>query len=133
MGFSWDDEVYEIPEDIVNRANVTDGYINYSLFVLDFDETFDNELIGTKNPAGVYDVCPSVYQVPTLRMEDVKMAAKATHDRFHKDENEACIAEQFENQLKKYGIVFHVIGELNIPFIERRKEYLSDKLGYECI
>lgn len=134
LGFCVDDEEYEVPDVIVKAANVTDGYENYSIFVLDYDITFSNELIGSDAPSSEMGVTPSVYVIPTVRMEDVREATTYAHDIFHQEEeNVESIGEYFEDYLRSNGIFFEYIGELKIPFLTRQRSYLSEKVEMLCI
>lgn len=134
LGFCMDDEEYEVPDVIVKTANVTDGYENYSIFVLDYDNTYSNELIGSDDTLSEMGIMPSVYLVPTVRTEDVREAATYAHDMFYQEEeNSECIGEYFEDYLRNNGIFFEYIGELKIPFLNRQGSYLSEKVEMLCI
>lgn len=129
LEFSVDDMDYPVPEHIVKGARVTDGFEQYSLFILSCDETYDNETIGAEDAESVIGVPPSVYQVPTVRMDEIHMAAKYAHDMFHlNDDGDVYLAELFELYLKNECIPFHLIGNLNLPFTARTGEYLSKKV-----
>ena len=134
LEFCMDDEEYEVSDVIVKTANVTDGYENYSIFVLDYDNTYSNELIGSDDPSSEMGIMPNVYLVPTVRTEDVREAAIYAHDTFHQEEeNSECIGEYFEDYLRTNGIFFEYIGELKIPFLNRQGSYLSEKVEMLCI
>ena len=98
-----------------------------TLFVLDFDGIYDNE------EEGSYGVEPSVYLVPNSRMFEIRMAASQAGEDFFKDENEMCIGDLFEDELKARGIEFQQVGSLHIPFEERQEDYLADYIPREIV
>lgn len=93
-----------------------------TLFVLDFDGTYDNE------EEGGYGVTPSVYLIPLDKQIEVEKIAYAASKEFHDnvDESGECIGDLFEHRLKTKGIEFQLVGGLDIPFEERETDYLAD-------
>lgn len=93
-----------------------------TLFVLDFDGTYDNE-----DEEG-YGVEPLVYLIPFDRQKEVERIADAAHNEFHKnaDGSDMCIGDLFEEGLRAQGIEFQQVGSLHIPFEERQEYYLAD-------
>lgn len=97
----------------------------YSLFVLDFDRTYDFE-----DPDD-YGVRPSVYLIPEEKLMEVRKLADEAHRKFHDDEycNGNCIGDYFEEVLEENGTWWQCVGELNITFGERKQDYLSDHVN----
>lgn len=93
-----------------------------TLFVLDFDGTYDNE------EEGGYGVTPSVYLIPLDKQIEVERIAYAASKEFNEnvDESGECIGDLFERRLKSKGIEFQLVGGLDIPFEERETDYLAD-------
>lgn len=98
-----------------------------TLFVLDFDGTYDFE------EEGSYGVEPLVYLVPEDRMFEIELAAIKASKNFHNDENEMCIGDLFEEELEAKGIEFQQVGSLHIPFEERQENYLADYIPREIV
>lgn len=93
-----------------------------TLFVLDFDGTYDNM------EEEDYGVEPLVYLIPLDKQIEVERIADAAHDEFHANDNESdmCIGDLFEAELEAQGIEFQQVGSLHIPFEERQEDYLAD-------
>lgn len=100
-----------------------------TLFVLDFDGTYDNEY----NEG--YGVEPLVYLIPFDEREEVERIADAAHDEFHTndDGSDMCIGDLFEEGLRAQGIEFQQVGSLHIPFEERQDEYLTDHISIAVV
>ena len=98
-----------------------------TLFVLDFDGTYDFE------EEGSYGVEPLVYLVPEDRMFEVTVAARKAGEDFHDDESGMCIGDLFEDKLEAKGIEFQQVGSLHIPFEERQEDYLADYIPREIV
>lgn len=98
-----------------------------TLFVLDFDGTYDFE------EEGSYGVEPLVYLVPEDRMFEVTVAARKASEDFHDDESNMCIGDLFEDELEAKGIEFQQVGSLHIPFEERQEDYLADYIPREIV
>lgn len=93
-----------------------------TLFVLDFDGTYDNE-----DEEG-YGVEPLVYLIPLDKQIEVERIAYAASKEFNEnaDESDMCIGDLFEEELEAKGIKFHQVGSLHIPYYERETDYLAD-------
>ena len=100
-----------------------------TLFVLDFDGTYDNEY-----DEG-YGVEPLVYLIPLDKQIEVERIADAAHNEFHTndDESDMCIGDLFEEGLEAQGIEFQQVGSLHIPFKERQDEYLADHISIAVV
>ena len=97
--------------------------ITWTFFVLDFDDTFDNE-----EPDSL-DCAPLVFMVPEDRITTVKSLAYDAHDVFHEDmEGNICIGELFTNSLDENKIPYMVIGTIPLPFIKRSCNYLANDI-----
>lgn len=102
--------------------------MKWSLFVLDFDETYDNE------QEDDYGVKPMVYLVPTERLNDVHHYAEEAHDDFHADDTGSmCIGDYFEEWMDNNGVDYRIVGELELTFEERRGSYLSSEIELEVV
>ena len=94
--------------------------MKWTLFVLDFDGTYDNE---PKDEDGVQ---PVVYLIPTKKVKDAKRCAQKAHDDFFEDdEYEMCIGDYFEEWLMMTGIQYKLVGDIKLTFGERIGNYLS--------
>ena len=93
-----------------------------TLFILDFDGTYDNE------DENDYGVEPSVYLIPLDRQLDVERIAYAASKEFNEnaDGSDMCIGDLFEEELKSKGIEFQQVGSLHIPYYERETDYIAD-------
>lgn len=101
----------------------------YTLFVLDFDGTYDIE------PMESNGVEPLVYLIPLDRQLDVERCAReASHD-FNTNEDNCCwcIGDYFEHKLKENGITFKEIGSIDLTFGERQEDYLADYIPREVV
>ena len=98
-----------------------------TLFVLDFDGTYDFE------EEGSYGVEPLVYLVPEDKRFEVRMAAMNASKDFHDDESGMCIGDLFEDELEAKGIEFQQVGSLHITFEERQEDYLADYIPREIV
>ena len=94
--------------------------MTWTLFVLDFDETYDFE------EEGSYGVEPMVYLVPENRVFEIELAAIKATERFYEEENGMCIGDLFEELLEQNGVEFQLIGSLHIPFEERQCDYIRN-------
>lgn len=94
----------------------------WTLFVLDFDGTYDNE---DEDSTGVE---PSVYLIPLEKQLEVERYAWKAHNLFHEDEDECdyCIGDYFEELLTENDIEYQHIGNMEITFGERQVDYLAD-------
>lgn len=102
--------------------------MKWSLFVLDFDKTYDNE------PEDGYGVKPLVYLVPTERLRDVHHYAEEANKDFHADDTGSmCIGDYFEEWMDNNGVDYRIVGELELTFEERRGDYLSTEIGLEVV
>lgn len=92
-----------------------------TLFVLDFDGTYDNE-----DEEG-YGVEPLVYLIPLDRQLDVERIAYAASKYFSENtDSDMCIGDLFESELEAKGIEFQQVGSLHIPYYERETDYIAD-------
>ncbi len=105
--------------------------IKWTLFVLDFDDTFDNDLIGEFNEedSDEFGTRPVVYMVPEEKVEKVEEIAYEAHDAFHADEEgNICIGDYFEEFLEDNHILYKVVGDVNLTIFERCCDWLSDEI-----
>ena len=101
-----------------------------TLFVLDFDGTYDNE---DEDSTGVQ---PLVYLIPLDRQKDVEHYAREAHNDFHSEENKAldlCIGDYFEEWLGNNGVDYQLVGSLDLTFGERQVDYLADYIPREVV
>ena len=97
--------------------------ITWTFFVLDFDDTFDNE-----EPDSL-DCTPLVFMGPDNQIDMVEYFAYVTHDAFHEDmECDTSIGELFTNFLDENKIPYMVIGMIPLPFIKRSCNYLAEEI-----
>ena len=102
--------------------------MKWNLFILDFDDTYDNE------QEYDYGVKPLVYLVPTERLNDVRHYAKEAHRDFHSDDTcSMCIGDYFEEWMDNNGVDYRIVGELNLTFGERCGEYISTEIEMEVV
>lgn len=102
--------------------------MKWSLFVLDFDNTYDNE---SYDELGVQ---PLVYLVPKDRIKDVHYYAKQASNDFHSEDScDLCIGDYFEEWLDNNNVDFRRVGNLDMTFGERRCDYLDENIPMECV
>lgn len=101
----------------------------WTFFVLDFDGTYDNELIDSNGME------PLVYLIPLEKQKDVERCAKEAHNDFHTDKSECdyYIWDYFEDKLKFNKINFKLIGDIDLTFEERQVDYLADYIPREVV
>ena len=100
-----------------------------TLFILDFDGTYDNE------DEDSYGVEPLVYLIPLDRQLEVERIAYAASKDFNlnADGSDMCIGDLFEEELEIRGIEFQQVGSLHIPFEERQENYLAYYIPREIV
>ena len=96
--------------------------MKWTLFVLDFDGTYDNE---PENEDGVQ---PLVYLVPKERVNDATRCALRAHDDFIRDDTGMCIGDYFEKWLDDKQIDYRRVGDIDLTFGERFGDYLSKEI-----
>ena len=97
--------------------------ITWTFFVLDFDDTFDNE-----GPDSL-GCAPLVFMVPKNQINTVEYLAYDTRDAFHEDiECDTNIGELFTKFLDENKIPYMVIGMIPLPFIKRNCNYLANDI-----
>lgn len=97
--------------------------ITWTFFVLDFDDTFDNEEQDSLGCA------PLVFMVPEDQIDAVKYLAYDAHDAFHEDiDGSTCIGDYFTDFLDKNKIPYMLVGMIPLPFIKRSCNYLADDI-----
>ena len=95
--------------------------ITWTFFVLDFDDTFDNE-----EPDSL-DCTPLVFMVPEDQIDAVKYVGYDDKDAFHEDiDGSICIGDYFTEFLDENKIPYMEIGTITLRFIERHCNYLAD-------
>lgn len=102
----------------------------WTLFVLDFDGTYNNE---EPDSDGVQ---PSVYLIPLDRQRDVEHYAAMASQDFHSEENEKlglCIGDYFEEWMNNNGVEFKPVGSIDLTFGERQVDYLADYIPIEIV
>lgn len=102
----------------------------WTLFVLDFDGTYDNEELGSDG------VQPIIYLIPLERQRDVEHYAAMAHDDFHSDKNcefGSTIADYFEEWMGNNDCDFRIVGNIDLTFGERQVDYLADYIPREIV
>ena len=101
----------------------------WTLFVLDFDGTYDNEESDCKEKK------PTVYLIPMDRQRDVEYYARMAHNDFHTNKNveEWTIADCFEEWMENNNCDFKVVGKIDLTFGERHVDYLADYIPREIV
>lgn len=99
----------------------------YTLFVLDFDGTYDNETPDS------YGVEPAVYLIPLNRQIEVEQAARETSDEFNMTDYCECIGDLFEKRLREKEIRFQYVGNILLTFGERMSNYLVDYIPKQVV
>lgn len=102
----------------------------WTLFVLDFDGTYDHE---DMDELGVQ---PLVYLIPLNRQRDVEHYAAMASQDFHSDENlgsDFCIGDYFEEWMDNNGVEFKRVGSIDLTFGERQTDYLADYIPREIV
>ena len=102
--------------------------MKWTLFVLDFDNTYDNE---SDHELGVQ---PLVYLVPKDRVNDVRHYAEQASNDFHSEDScDLCIGDYFEECLGNNNVDFVRVGTIDLTFGERRGDYLDENIPTECV
>ncbi len=102
----------------------------WTLFVLDFDGTYDNE---ESDSDGVQ---PMVYLIPLDRQRDVEHYVAMAHDDFQSDKNcglGSTIADYFEEWMGNNDCDFRIVGNIDLTFGERQVDYLADYIPREIV
>lgn len=100
----------------------------WTLFVLDFDGTYDMEAPDS------YGVRPIVYLIPMDRQRDVEHYAAMASQDFHSDKDGCMtIADYFHEWMDNNNCAYKVIGEIDLTFGERRVDYLADYIPREIV
>ena len=102
----------------------------WTLFVLDFDGTYNNE-----EPDSV-GVQPFVYLIPLDKQRDVEHYAAMASQDFHSEENlelGLCIGDYFEEWMNNNGVDFKPVGSIDLTFGERQVDYLADYIPREIV
>lgn len=98
-----------------------------TLFVLDMDATYDNEVPDSLG------VPPSVYLIPVNKQIEVEHFAVAASLIFQQTNTDECIGDIFEGLLKRSEIPFQYVGSIDITFEERQVDYLVDYIPREIV
>lgn len=100
----------------------------WTLFVLDFDGTYNNEY------KEGYGARPEVYQIPLDRQREIESLAGEATRRFHSSADlQEPIGDIFKGLLEEYNIKYHYVGKLKIRFGERQMDYLADYIPREIV
>lgn len=101
----------------------------WTLFVLDFDGTYDN---GELDSNGVQ---PLVYLIPLKRQKDVEHYATMASQDFHSNEFVlgSGIEGYFEERMKNSNCDFRRVGSIDLTFAERQVDYLADYIPREIV
>lgn len=100
----------------------------WTLFVLDFDGTYNNEY------KEGYGARPEVYQIPLDRQREVESLAGEATRIFHSSGYlQEPIGDTFKGLLEINNIKYHYVGELKIRFGERQMDYLADYIPREIV
>lgn len=118
---------YGWEKDIDNSSLVSGG--EWTLFILDLDATYNNHL---HDDIGVP---PLVYLIPKNRLKDVRECAKQAKNDFWSDETSTDleIDDSFEEYLTKNNIDFKIVGTIELPFGERKDEFLDKNIPIEYV
>lgn len=118
--------IYELA-DVLEEKNGRENTV-WTLFVLDFDGTYDNE---EPDSDGVQ---PMVYLIPLNRQSDVEYYARMAHGDFHSDDYLGfTIADYFEEWMGNNNCDYKVVGKINLTFGERQVDYLADYIPREVV
>ena len=102
----------------------------WTLFVLDFDRTYDNEEMDcTENQ-------PTVYLIPLDRQRDVEHYARMAHNDFHSEENGELgltITDYFEEWMENNDCDYRRVGKIDLTFGERQVDYLAHYILREVV
>ena len=102
----------------------------WTLFVLDFDGTYDNDFEHSN------ETQPMVYLIPLDRQIDVEHYARKSHDDFHSlqnDEIKMTITEYFEEWMENNDCDYRRVGKIDLTFGERQVDYLADYIPREIV
>lgn len=102
----------------------------WTLFVLDFDGTYDNDFEHSN------ETQPMVYLIPLDRQIDVEHYARKSHDDFHSlqnDEIKMTITEYFEEWMENNDCDYRKVGEIDLTFGERQGDYLADNISWDIV
>lgn len=101
----------------------------WTLFVLDFDGTYNNKEF---NSVGVQ---PLVYLIPLDKQKDVEFYAGQASQIFNQDDYDgySTIGELFEELCGQNGIDFKMVGYIDLTFGERQVDYLADYIPREIV
>lgn len=93
--------------------------IVWTLFVLDFDETYSHEA------DDAHGVTPLVYLIPVDKIVEVQQCAYDAKKKFV-DDYSLCIGDRFEDFMEELEIPFNPVGSIDLTFGERQVDYLAD-------
>lgn len=100
----------------------------WTLFVLDFDGTYDNEEPDSNG------VQPLVYLIPLERQKDVEQyAAMALLDFIFNEDSEETITDYFEERMRNNNFDFRRVGSIDLTFGERQVDYLADYIPRKIV
>lgn len=100
----------------------------WTLFVLDFDGTYDMEgFLGDE-----IGVLPAVYLIPLDRQLDVEFYAKESSKKFNIDYN-STIRALFEESCRQNEIDIKYVGNIDLLFKDRQVDYLADYIPREIV
>lgn len=100
----------------------------WTLFVLDFDGTYNHEY------KEGYGVRPEVYQIPLDKQREIESLAGEATRRFHSSADlQEPIGGIFKGLLEEHNIKYHYVGKLKIRFGERQVDYLADYIPREIV
>lgn len=93
----------------------------YTILVLDFDGTYNNEPIDGKG------VEPAVYIIEESSIRKTECLADTASRRFMEDtEDTDPIGEIFEALLEENHIRWSYVGSIDLSYGERQRDYISD-------
>lgn len=100
----------------------------WTLFVLDFDGTYDNEEPDSNG------VQPLVYLIPLEHQKDVEHYATMASQDFNSGENGCMtITDYFEEWMNNNNCDFRRVGSIDLTFAERQVDYLADYIPREIV
>lgn len=100
----------------------------WTLFVLDFDVTYNNE---DWDSSGVQ---PSVYLIPLKDQREVERCTVMAGEVFANDKETClCIGDYFERFLDSSNISYRLVGNIDLTFGERQVDYLVDYIPRESV
>lgn len=124
--------IQEMLNELADALEEKNGKENtvWTFFVLDFDNTYDNEEPDSNG------VQPIVYLIPSNKERDVEHYARMAHNDFHSDENGELgltITDYFEEWMENNDCDYRRVGAIDLTVKERKTNYLVDYIPGEIV